>query len=74
MRKGLLLSRKGARCIGSGLIHGIIYHFEYEICLDDIFNCFREIFAIFFTSLLILFLLVYAKRTFAFSRRSLGLR
>ena len=51
---------------------GITCHYKYEICLDDIFNCFGEIFAIFFPSLLILFLLLYAKRTFAFMKRSSG--
>ena len=26
-------------------------YYKYEICLDDIFNCFGEIFVIFFPSL-----------------------
>ena len=30
---------------------GITYHYKYDICLDDIFNFFGEIFAIFFLSL-----------------------
>ena len=60
MRKGLLISTKGARGIGSGLIWDLIvsvpdhclsfyftYHYKYEICLDDIFHCLGEIFAIF---------------------------
>ena len=45
-------------------------YYKCETCLDDIFNCFGEIFVIFFPSLLILFLLLYAKRTFAFTKRS----
>ena len=35
---------------------GITYRYKYEICLDDIFDFFGEIFAICFPSLLILFL------------------
>ena len=57
--------------LGSGLIHGY-YHYKYEVCLDDIFNCFGEMFAIFFPSLLTLFLQLHAKRTFAFTKRSSG--
>ena len=53
---------------------GITYYYKYEICLDDIFNCFGEIFVIYFPSLLILILLLYAKRTFAFTKRSSGYR
>ena len=40
--------------------------------LGDIVNCFGEIIAIFFPSLLILFLLLYAKRTLVFRKRTSG--
>ena len=30
---------------------GITYYYKYELCLNDIFNCFGEIFAIFVPSL-----------------------
>ena len=49
-----------------------VVDYKYEICLDDIFNCFGEIFVIFFSEFMILFLLFYARRTFAFTKRSLG--
>ena len=53
---------------------GISYHYKYEVCLDDIFNFFGEIFAIFFPSLLILILLFYAKKTFCFHEKELGVK
>ena len=49
---------------------GINYYYKYEICLDDIFIYFWVIFAICFPSLLILFLLLYAKRTLVFRKTS----
>ena len=71
-RKGLLLSRKGARGMGSGLIHGYYFnYYKYKICLDDILNCFGETFAIFsefidfvFTSL--------CEKGFGFQEKDLG--
>ena len=56
----------------SRVFTGITYYYKYEICLADIFNCFGEIFAICFPSLLILFLLLYAKRTLVFGKRTSG--
>ena len=47
---------------------GITYYYKYEMCLDDIFNCFWEMFT-FFESLLIFFLLLYAKRNLVFGNR-----
>ena len=73
MRKGLLLSRKGARDIGNGLIHGYTYYYKYEICLADIFNCFGEIFAIYFFSEFIDFVFTpLCGNDFGFQEKNLG--
>ena len=45
-------------------------YYKYEICLDDIFNCFGKIFAIFVSEFIDLFLLLYTKRTVVFTKRS----
>ena len=72
MRKGLLLSRKGARDIGSGLIHGYTYYYKYEICLADIFNFLGEIFAIFFSEFIDFVFTPLCEKDFGFQEKNLG--
>ena len=50
--------------------HSMKFNFKFQLTFLGSCNCFGEVFAIFFPSLLILFLLLYSKRTLVFRKRT----
>ena len=52
---------------------GITYYYKYEICLDDIFNCFGEIFCNIFSEFIDFDFTPLCEKDFCFHEKELGI-
>ena len=54
------------------LFTGITYYYKHEICLDDIFNCFGEIFYNIFSEFIDFVCTPVCEKDFGFQEKDLG--